>query len=101
MSLLLRTNRYRLATEVLFHQYPLQHPMPALWKDDTPTEESLIFSTLFLRRRTYRFRLFWAFIYLIKDHFWQAVLFAACMSLLLTIAIAIVTIRNIEFTKDK
>ena len=58
MSLLLRTNRYRLATEVLFHQYPLQHPMPALRKDDTPTEESLIFSTMFLRRRTYRFRLF-------------------------------------------
>lgn len=74
---------------------------PHCGKTIRPLKNPLSFQRCFYAGALTAFASFWAFIYLIKDHFWQAVLFAACMSLLLTIAIAIVTIRNIEFTKDK
>lgn len=66
-----------------------------------PKRNPLSFQRCFYAGALTAFLSFWAFIYLIEDSFWQAVLFAACMSLLLTLAIAIITIRNIEFTKDQ
>lgn len=74
---------------------------PHCGKTIRPLKNPLSFQRCFYAGALTAFASFWAFIYLIKDHFWQAVLFATCISLLLTIAIAIVTIRNIEFTKDK
>lgn len=65
-----------------------------------PLKNPIPFQACFYAGALTAFLSFWAYIYLIEDRFWQAVLFAVCMSVLLTLAIAIITIRNIEFIKD-
>lgn len=65
-----------------------------------PLKNPLSFQASFYAGTLTAFLGFWGYIYLIEDRFLPALLCGACLSAVAATVVGILTVRNLEFTKD-